>query len=120
MKETKLLNCPFCDGEHIVESLIEFVPCLKCLGCGAIMKIPMDFKGNYKKELIRKWNTRKPMERILERLETEDMALFNAINKYQKKMYTDDDALDRVRMLQHKQLSNHKAIEIVKEEGGIE
>ena len=45
------------------------------------------------------------------------MNLFNAINKYQRKMYTDRDALEMCRIMQHKQLSIHEAVKIVKEEG---
>lgn len=111
--ETKLLSCPFCGGEHIIESCNEFVPCLKCLGCGSIMTVSMDFKGNYKKELIKKWNTRKPMERILERLEeckeTHDRRLLS------KK----ETASFKIKELQFSGCYQN-AIEIVKEEGGIE
>lgn len=115
----RLLSCPFCGGEaEILEHDNGWAiwHCIMCKNCKASQEWR---KGYTKEEAITAWNTRKPMERILERLETEDMALFNAINKYQKKMYTDGDALDKVRMLQHKQLSNHKAIEIVKEEGEV-
>lgn len=55
------------------------------------------------KEAIKAWNTRKPMERILERLEEK------------AKEYTNDDLSYRIPWF-----GIEEAIEIVKEEGGIE
>lgn len=124
MSETKLLNCPFCGGEARLQRRAKkhgyYVVCKSC-GCRTpYFQYQFDSNEKLREEAITAWNTRKPMERILERLEEENMVLFNAINKYQNNMHEDEGAFDRVRMLQHKKLSNHKAIEIVKEEGGIE
>lgn len=70
MSEKKLLPCPFCGGQKVIETYHAFVPVLLCGDCGAMMTIPMaNFSTSYKKILVEKWNTRKPMERIVERLE---------------------------------------------------
>ena len=105
MSEIKLLPCPFCGGEAKVinESECGFeyygVMCFKC-GTGTrltgIEPVAIDL-----------WNTRKPMERIVEKLEErqeESYRLyaigFNAEDRGGYDAYSD-------------------AIEIVKEEGGL-
>lgn len=65
----KLLPCPFCGGEHIGETIFNWNYAIMCRDCGAVMTVPMNFEGNREDELVRKWNTRKPMEKIVERLE---------------------------------------------------
>ena len=96
MQNDKLLNCPFCNGEAELEEFYEscdgrgdrFAK-IKCK-CGATMKLTVEewgkaqddfnYTGGYYSQnkafwngmhqrLIDKWNTRKPMERIVERLE---------------------------------------------------
>ncbi len=69
MSGIKLLPCPFCGGENVIETYVSFLPVLQCDDCRATMMFPASFHGNYKKELAKKWNTRKPMERILTKLE---------------------------------------------------
>lgn len=70
MSEIKLLPCPFCGGEAEVFTSDEIgylgndrytVKCGSCI-CGT---------GHYKdrQRAIEMWNTRKPMERIVEQLE---------------------------------------------------
>lgn len=68
----QLLPCPFCGGEAKVHVTYEteFVTCTKC-GCRTETTV-----GDYCDEgfmdgsqAIKKWNTRKLMERIVERLE---------------------------------------------------
>ena len=67
MSEIKLLPCPFCGGEAEMGEdysywhglLLSYKPhCSKC-GCNIGM-------FSDKTEAIEKWNTRKPMERIVE------------------------------------------------------
>ena len=74
--QNKLLTCPFCGGEaslHKVESHIHilakfmqdckgesFIECTKCT-CA--------MSGDTEEETIKQWNTRKPMEQIVEQLE---------------------------------------------------
>ena len=75
MSEIKLLPCPFCGGEAKVESTLKDryrVICKRYRECGATQ-----LYANSKEEAIESWNTRKPMERIIERIE-------NARQKYQR------------------------------------
>lgn len=69
MSDTELKPCPFCGGAHIIETFSNFIPVLMCSSCGATMIVPMDFNRSKKDELVKKWNTRKPIERIVEQLE---------------------------------------------------
>lgn len=97
MSEIKLKNCPFCGGEAEIsdEGLIggHFVFCTQCH-----IQTKLYTVGNTTEKAINDWNTRKPMEEIVERLE--DM--------YQPCYLCREDrcAIDR-------------AIEIVKEVGGM-
>ena len=96
MQNDKPLNCPFCGGEAELEKFYEscdgrgdrFAK-IKCR-CGVIMELTFEewgkaqddfnYTGGYYSQnkafwngmhqrLIDKWNTRKPMERIVEQLE---------------------------------------------------
>ena len=85
-----------------------------CLECRSKTKL-----YNTKASAIKAWNTRKPMQNIVERLEEEHMALFSAKQEISFAMYRDKSIAEKARVLQEKQLSIHQAIEIVKEEGGL-
>ena len=67
MSDERLKPCPFCGGEAKVaheyteEWKLEYVMCFRC-GCSTPSAISED-------TVIQIWNTRKPMERIMERLE---------------------------------------------------
>ena len=63
MRKIKLLPCPFCGGELIEDENFCEHPDGKCFLRNFC------FEKDDKKE-IAAWNTRKPMERIVERLET--------------------------------------------------
>lgn len=82
MKESKLLNCPFCKDGAIYQTQREnelgtIIPQLFCDSCKMIFEIENDSpylndKKTYEyieEKLHNAWNTRKPMEKILERLE---------------------------------------------------
>lgn len=77
MSEIKLLPCPFCGGEakykkHYREDIYHgYLPVMKCESCGAIASLTDSDIGNYEEILTRKWNTRKPMQEIVEKLEEE-------------------------------------------------
>ena len=72
MSEVELLPCPFCGGEaecYTVQTIqletgfvvkCKNLDCVMCFG-GTLRQTP--------KEAIKAWNTRKPMEQIVERLE---------------------------------------------------
>ncbi len=76
MSETKLLPCPFCGGEamfrpvgytvdlHPYSRVNEECGDVECTKC----HIRTPFKVG-KSEAVKSWNTRKPIDRILERLE---------------------------------------------------
>ena len=66
MSEIKLLPCPFCGGEaeYCKGDWIGKEYWVKCTKCSCNTSL----SNNYKKP-IEEWNTRKPMERIVERLE---------------------------------------------------
>ena len=68
MSETKLLPCPFCGGEAVLEPRISVhkeINRIVCTRCGANSGLHHTLPD----AVIRKWNTRKPVERIIERLE---------------------------------------------------
>lgn len=113
MSETKLLPCPFCGGEaelvyfddkgHLtfidneeeLEKDCAFVHCCNC---------HMDFMpdSSIAREVLNMWNTRKPMEKIVERLERE------------KRFYDSASDID-----QNIRQGVINAIEIIKEEGNL-
>lgn len=65
---TELKRCPFCGGEANMSLFIgnHAVTCTSCMG----MILPPSC-GWTKEEAIKAWNTRKPMDEIVERLEEE-------------------------------------------------
>ena len=70
MNEERLKPCPFCGGEGNVSlnTCYGFVPWCSNEDC----ILNENTKGfSTKEEAIETWNTRKPMERIVERLENE-------------------------------------------------
>ena len=106
MSEIKLLPCPFCGGEARLQRKGKkreyYVICKKC-GCRTpYYKYQFSSNEKLREEAIATWNTRKPMERIIERLEEEATA------------YEDNfgELIDCI--------PEHIAIEIVREESGIE
>ena len=131
----KLIPCPCCGGEAALKKYYESSDgrCDKhaqiiCCDCELTMELTWDefskaqeefgYTGGYysqnksfwdgmHQKLINKWNARKPMERIIERLEE----TYDATHENYMK---DRDLITLVKkyVLEH-------AIEIVKEEGGI-
>ena len=61
--DKRLLPCPFCGGgAEVIETEIDwYVRCTKCSG-----RVQATIS---EQEAIRQWNTRKPMDQIVERLE---------------------------------------------------
>ena len=114
MSEIKLLPCPFCGGDnlgfyhnHLFRDGYE----VRCYDCHFGLQ-----ESRTKEEAIKQWNTRKPMKRIVERLEE-----YNQSEDDFKKI------IDTNREIPNPTVSRtigrieafNKAIEIVKEEGGI-
>ena len=104
----QLLPCPFCGGEARLKEYTEPIKIswIKCNDCG-VESLPFDTI----EKAITAWNTRNPMERIVERLESE-------FNKHRdaKKTHLGSDENDLG--LRHLGKANafSKAIEFVKEE----
>lgn len=65
MSDEKLLRCPFCGGEATIHK--------SKFGYGVMCKTPfccdLTSANSTEEDAIRMWNTRKPMERIVEQLE---------------------------------------------------
>ena len=116
--ETRLMNCPLCKDGTIYKiqrenELGTIIPQLFCNSCKMIFEVENDSPYLHdgktydylEEKLYKTFNTRKPMERILERLEEEPY-----INKGGE-LFLNGDNEDCLPL--------RKVFEIVKEEGGI-
>lgn len=117
MSEIKLLPCPFCGGEaeiyvtkHIPEGYDYTPRCKNKSCCGRLSK-----KFTSEEVAIAFWNKRKPMERIIGRLKQQEEQYKARSQKCKELKYP--QGADK-----HygKACSYNHAIEICKEEGGIE
>ena len=97
---SELKRCPFCGGEASLCNYY-FVQCKKC-GISTLTFIT-------KEEAIKAWNTRKPMQNIVERLEH-----FN-----EETFYRANGRSNGKTLAYGYSQGIRKAIEIVKEEGGV-
>ena len=101
--QNKLLGCPCCGGEaelhggYVSYSVI-------CKNCNFEV-----FHRRTEEEVIAKWNTRKPMERIVEQLEE----IYDLNDKWKKEYYEEQDweYFDRY---SNRNIGIYEAIEIVK------
>ena len=66
MQNDKLLPCPFCNGEAELQQFGSIIPYyfISCKECGC-----RQAESISKEAVLNAWNTRKPMERIVEQLE---------------------------------------------------
>lgn len=103
----ELLNCPFCGGEAELNLIgdFRFIHCFKvtCKECGCTQDISISDE-----EVVEAWNTRIPMQNIVERLE-EELATCQHYDRNGKCIYEETARKDGI----------SKAIEIVKEEGEL-
>ena len=103
---SELKRCPFCGGEARMHktAFLKYEVEVVCKNCGArtLTHSSASF-SDANMNAIKAWNTRKPMDRIVERLE--DYRMWKELMIY--------DLTYREREI------IKKAIEIVKEEGGI-
>lgn len=85
MSDIELKPCPFCGGEAVVHAN-DGVKVI-CRECGASSKGLVDGysqgrpNGSAIKGVVKAWNTRKPMERIVEQLEEMGNIKFSSLSK---------------------------------------
>lgn len=112
-KTNSLLNCPFCGGEarFFQMSITKNIRLgyIKCTECG----LRLEQENCTEDFATAQWNTRKPMERIVERLEEE----LELTDKEKRRCVHEnplqfDEAKGYARGIAN-------AIEIVREEGGL-
>lgn len=106
-----LKKCPFCGGEATIHK--------SKFGYGVMCKntpfcCDMTAAHKTEEEAIRMWNTRKPMERIVERLEELRMAEYD--DSDEEPVYTDTEDIFDDGVSSGKFKAYHEAIKIVKEE----
>lgn len=102
---SELKRCPFCGGEaELLKGQCEIDNYVMCLECRSKTKL-----YNTKASAIKAWNTRKPMQNIVERLEH-----FN-----EETFYRANGRANGKTLAYGYSQGIYKAIEIVKEEGGI-
>ena len=104
----QLKKCPFCGGEVVT---VEGAKCnyVICNICGSESAL-----YDTREEAITAWNTRKPMERIVERLEELRMAEYD--DSDEEPVYNDFDDIFDDGVSSGKFKAYLKAIKIVREE----
>lgn len=115
MSEIELKPCPCCGSEHVEVALYArrrniqyYIVCIECF-----------IKTNIfdtEREAIDCWNTRKPMERIIERLEELEIMNKNLAEENMTKPYSMGNSI-KSNMYLDRMTGVHDAIEIVKEVG---
>ena len=112
MSEIKLLPCPFCGGEaRVVENNFRTdTYSVRCKNCYAESD-----RYHTQEEAIKQWNTRKPMERIVAKID-EEIAKADRINK----VLMDSRDFKGADIQASRMSQAIKDKRIVKEEGGIE
>lgn len=114
----QLAKCPFCGGEAITVEVYnakenKLYPAVKCFECECRTPMMKTFE-----QAIKIWNTRKPVERILERLK--ELYKYNA---EQADIYKDGNGAymrEMKEMYMDKANCYGVAMRTVEEEGGIE
>ena len=98
---SELKRCPFCGGEAKIDKTIANTVSVECTVCHASSRMILCTEGDIEQKSIEAWNTRIPMQNIVERLREkakEPMYQHHGDNYY---------------------VGIYDAIEIVKEEGGM-
>lgn len=110
---SELKRCPFCGGEAKIDKTIANTVSVECTVCHASSRIILCTEGDIEQKAIKAWNTRKPMQNIVERLEEE----LELTDKEKRRCVHEnhlqfDEAKGYARGIDN-------AIEIVREEGGL-
>lgn len=109
----QLKKCPFCGGEAKIDKTTSNAVEVACSECSASTPLFWAFIGG-KEKAIEAWNTRKPMERILEQLEELRMAEYDDSDEEPK--YEDGEDIFDDGVSSGKFIAYRNAIEIIKEE----
>ena len=110
MSEIKLLRCPFCGGEaELLKGQCEIDNYVMCLECRSKTKL-----YNTKASAIKAWNTRKPMQNIVERLEEE-----NTLLKEQRTEAIEYDDEQIIFAANNQIRAFDYSLRVIKEEGGM-
>lgn len=103
----QLAKCPLCGGEAKIDKTITNTVSVECTVCHASSRIILCTEGDIEQKAIEAWNTRKPIENMLERLEEQA----EECRKYWQE-FDDEDSFGGMN-------AYCDAVEIVKEEGGM-
>lgn len=114
--DKRLLNCPFCGGNKVglwhnksISPLILGTHNVQCYDCHFGLA-----PSKTKEEAIKKWNTRKPMQEIVERLEESETS-----KRERASEELDEFCLEMYHLYESEADGIGEAIEIVKEVGGM-
>lgn len=119
MNEIKLLPCPFCGGEAFMLKNKGMLETYRAY-CGNEDCSVSPRVSAYSKEIaVKLWNTRKPMQEIVERLEEKANELRRVRHSLSLSMCSDEKDDNKVQKLVQKEIGMLEAIEIVKEVGGL-
>lgn len=100
MSEVKLLPCPFCGNEHPIVQFKSSVNLyqIHCPQCQSIFKKDCTAGNDTKKEsLIKAWNTRKPIDDMVEQLLAASDCVTNDFAEELYKTIRTDKAIEIVR-----------------------
>lgn len=108
---SELKRCPICGSDvqirRIEESNFYRINCSYC---------PCSFEAYDRDDVIKEWNTRTPIEKVLERLEELKMAEYD--DSDEEPSWTDVEEWYDAGVSEGKYKAYYKAIEIIKEEVG--
>lgn len=110
----KLKPCPFCGGEAKLsinktnQGQVSIVSCSECTCRKTLLKYPF-YEGSIEQDAIEDWNTRKPMDRIVEKLEK--------VMEYREKSYKEWEGTTFGQICKTKAYTYEHAIKIVKAGG---
>lgn len=103
MSDTKLLPCPFCGGEAKVcngsNEIVGSQYLVRCKGLNCTLRPKTEWHETLD-EAVRHWNTRKPIDKVVEQLEERKGVYIDENGKelFQEDYFIDiDDAIEIVR-----------------------